>query len=60
MNAIMQNFDKIFNASLIYATFRSATPIIFAALCAVVSNRLAGSENTDCASSCCSVFLAVS
>lgn len=36
MNAIMQNFDKIFNASLIYATFRSATPIIFAALCAAI------------------------
>ena len=39
MNAIMQNFDKIFNASLIYATFRSATPIIFAALCAAITQQ---------------------
>ena len=40
MNAIMQNFDKIFNASLIYATFRSATPIIFAALCAAITQSV--------------------
>ncbi len=31
--------DNIFNASLIYATFRSATPIIFAALCATITQQ---------------------
>ena len=30
---------KIFNASLIYATFRSATPIIYAALCAAITQQ---------------------
>ena len=30
-------FDKIFDISLIYATFRSATPIIYAALCAAIT-----------------------
>jgi len=39
MNAIIENFDKIFNVSLIYATFRSATPIIFAALCAALTQQ---------------------
>ena len=39
MNAIIENFDKIFNVSLIYATFRSATPIIFAALCAAITQQ---------------------
>ncbi len=39
MNAILENFDKIFNVSLIYATFRSATPIIFAALCAALTQQ---------------------
>lgn len=39
MNAIIDNIDKIFNMSLIYATFRSATPIIFAALCAAITQQ---------------------
>ena len=30
---------KIFNSSLIYATFRSATPIIYAALCAAITQQ---------------------
>ncbi len=30
---------KIFNASLVYATFRSATPIIYAALCAAITQQ---------------------
>ena len=33
------NFSKIFNASLIYSTFRSATPIIYAALCASLTQQ---------------------
>lgn len=32
-------FGNIFNASLIYATFRSATPIIYAALCAAITQQ---------------------
>ena len=32
-------FDKIFDISLIYATFRSATPIIYAALCAAITQQ---------------------
>lgn len=39
MSAIFENMDKIFNVSLIYATFRSATPIIFAALCAAITQQ---------------------
>ncbi|MCP1101933.1 ABC-type uncharacterized transport system permease subunit [Aequitasia blattaphilus] len=39
MSAIIENVDKIFNVSLIYATFRSATPIIFAALCAALTQQ---------------------
>jgi len=39
MSAIIENIDKIFNVSLIYATFRSATPIIFAALCAALTQQ---------------------
>jgi len=39
MNEIMENIDKIFNLSLIYATLRSATPIIFAALCAAITQQ---------------------
>lgn len=39
MSAIIENIDKIFNLSLIYATFRSATPIIFAALCAAITQQ---------------------
>lgn len=39
MSVIMANFDKIFNVSLIYATIRSATPIIFAALCAALTQQ---------------------
>ncbi|MDD2958452.1 MAG: ABC transporter permease [Lachnospiraceae bacterium] len=33
------NLGKIFNASLIYATFRASTPIIFAALCAAITQQ---------------------
>ena len=33
------DFSNIFNASLIYATFRSATPIIYAALCAAITRQ---------------------
>ena len=32
-------FSNIVNASLIYATFRSATPIIYAALCAAITQQ---------------------
>lgn len=39
MSTIIENIDKIFNMSLIYATFRSATPIIFAALCAAITQQ---------------------
>lgn len=39
MTTIMENIDRIFNMSLIYATFRSATPIIFAALCAAITQQ---------------------
>ena len=39
MGAIFENLDKIINVSLIYATFRSATPIIFAALCAAITQQ---------------------
>lgn len=39
MSAIIENIDKIFNISLVYATFRSATPIIFAALCAAITQQ---------------------
>lgn len=39
MKVIVENFSKIFNVSLIYATFRSATPIIFAALCAAITQQ---------------------
>lgn len=31
--------DQIFSVSLIYATFRSATPIIYAALCAAITQQ---------------------
>lgn len=33
------DFEKIFSLSLIYATIRSATPIIFAALCASITQQ---------------------
>lgn len=33
------SFEQIFTPSLIYATFRSATPIIFAALCAALTQQ---------------------
>lgn len=32
-------FDQIFSVSLIYASFRSATPIIYAALCAALTQQ---------------------
>ena len=34
-----ENFSKIFNVSLIYATFRASTPIIYAALCAAITQQ---------------------
>lgn len=36
---IFENLDKIFNVSLIYATFRASTPIIYAALCAAITQQ---------------------
>ncbi|MFV0519404.1 MAG: ABC transporter permease [Lachnospirales bacterium] len=33
------DFENIFSISLIYATFRSATPIIYAALCACITQQ---------------------
>lgn len=33
------NFENIFSVSLIYATIRSATPIIYAALCAAITQQ---------------------
>lgn len=33
------DFDRIFNISIIYATIRSATPIIYAALCAAITQQ---------------------
>ncbi|MDO4764468.1 MAG: ABC transporter permease [Eubacteriales bacterium] len=36
---MMENLAKIFNISLIYATFRASTPIIFAALCAAITQQ---------------------
>ena len=34
---LFENLGKIFNVSLIYATFRASTPIIYAALCVLPS-----------------------
>ena len=34
-----ENLGKIFNLSLIYATFRASTPIIYAALCAAITQQ---------------------
>ncbi len=39
MSTILDNMDKIFNVSLIYAMFRSAAPIIFAAMCAAITQQ---------------------
>lgn len=36
---IMENLGKIFNVSLIYAMFRASTPIIYAALCAAITQQ---------------------
>ena len=36
---LFENLDKIFNVSLIYATFRASTPIIYAALCAALTQQ---------------------
>lgn len=36
---VFQNFEKIFNVSLIYATLRASTPIIYAALCAAITQQ---------------------
>ena len=35
----MENLAKIFNLSLLYATFRASTPIIYAALCAAITQQ---------------------
>ncbi len=37
--SLWSNLGKVFNLSLIYATFRSATPLIFAALCAAITQQ---------------------
>ena len=34
-----ENLGKIFNLSLIYATFRASTPVIYAALCAAITQQ---------------------
>lgn len=36
---VFENIGKIFNVSLIYATFRASTPIIYAALCAAITQQ---------------------
>lgn len=36
---LLENLEKIFNVSLIYATFRASTPIIYAALCAAITQQ---------------------
>ncbi len=36
---IFDNLNKVFNLSLIYATFRASTPIIYAALCAAITQQ---------------------
>lgn len=36
---LFENLGKIFNMSLIYATFRASTPIIYAALCAAITQQ---------------------
>lgn len=36
---LLENLGKIFNVSLIYATFRASTPIIYAALCAAITQQ---------------------
>ena len=36
---LFENLGKIFNVSLIYATFRASTPIIYAALCAAITQQ---------------------
>lgn len=36
---MLENLGKIFNISLIYATFRASTPIIYAALCAAITQQ---------------------
>lgn len=35
----LHDLSKIFNVSLIYATFRASTPIIYAALCAAITQQ---------------------
>lgn len=39
MNGIFDNLGEIFNSSLIYSTFRASTPIIYAALCATITQQ---------------------
>ena len=36
---VFESLDKIFNVSLLYATFRASTPIIYAALCAAITQQ---------------------
>ena len=36
---VFESLGKIFNVSLIYATFRASTPIIYAALCAAITQQ---------------------
>lgn len=36
---IFSNLSKVLNVSLIYATFRASTPIIYAALCAAITQQ---------------------
>lgn len=36
---LFNNLGKVFNLSLIYATFRASTPIIYAALCAAITQQ---------------------
>lgn len=36
---LFENLGKVFNVSLIYATFRASTPIIYAALCAAITQQ---------------------
>lgn len=37
--SVFDSLGKIFNMSLIYATFRASTPIIYAALCAAITQQ---------------------
>ena len=45
---LFENLGKIFNVSLIYATFRASTPIIYAALCAAITQQAYSAIATGC------------